>query len=177
MGKFADAGIEMVGYVHTLYGARAIATVEADVLTYATKYPGLSGIFVDEASADSSELSYYESLNTYIQSQSGYVYNIINPGTVPAQGYQDASTTIVVFEDTGSSWSNNMPSWVTSGCKYSFSSIAYGASESQMSTLVPEMVSANMGMIYVTDGPANGNTYGVIASYFSSETSAVASEN
>lgn len=172
MSKFADAGIEMVGYVHTLYGDRAVSDVETDVQTYASKYPGLKGIFVDEVSADASELSYYTGLNTNILSKSGYVYNIINPGTVPDSGYANAATTIVVFESPASQWSNSFPSWV-SGSPSKFSAIAYAASSSQMSSLVSEMKSAGMGMIYVTDGASGCCTYNDLTSYFSAEASAV----
>lgn len=174
MQKFADAGIEMVGYVHTLYGDRAVSDVEADVATYATKYPGLKGIFVDETSADASEVSYYTGLNSNILSKSGYVYNIINPGTVPDQGYANAATNIVVFESPASQWENNFPSWVTGGSRSAFSAIAYAASQSQMSSLLSEMKASNMGMVYVTDGASGCCTYNDLVSFFSAEASAVA---
>ncbi len=42
------AGQTIVGYVHTSYGARAIADVEADIDAWYSFYPAIDGIFSDE---------------------------------------------------------------------------------------------------------------------------------
>jgi hypothetical protein len=86
MTTMANAGVEMVGYVHTSYGARSLSDVEADIETYASEWPGLVGIFLDEVATSSSELSYYQSLYNYIMSMPGWKYDIINPGTLPDSG-------------------------------------------------------------------------------------------
>jgi len=185
MSQLKNAGVQMVGYVHTSYGSRALSDVEADVSTYASLYSGLSGIFVDETSADASEVSYYTSLFSSIQSHSGFSEVILNPGTQPDQGYLAASTSIVVFEDSSSNFQNNFASWVTcapsssekSGYKYRFGAIAYGASSSSVSSLLSSMATAGMGLVYVTDGASGCCTYNTLASYFSTESSAVKSLN
>jgi len=185
MSKLTAAGVEMVGYVHTSYGDRAASDVQADVDTYASLYPGLKGIFVDEASASSSELSYYQTLYNYIQSKSGYVNTILNPGTQPDQGYLDAATSIVIFEDSASNLQNNFASWVTcapsssekSGYKYRFAGIAYAESQSGMAGILDTMENSGMGLVYVTDGASGCCTYNTLASYFSTEASTVASMN
>jgi hypothetical protein len=87
MNKLTAAGVDMVGYVHTSYGDRASSDVYADIDTYASKYPGLKGIFIDEAAASASEVSYYTGVYNHITSKSGYVNTILNPGTQPDQGY------------------------------------------------------------------------------------------
>jgi len=185
MQKFAAAGIDMVGYVHTSYGARSISDVTSDISTYASLYTGLKGIFIDECSADSSELSYYQQVYSAITSHSGYTNAILNPGTQPDQGYLDVSTNIVVFESPASSFKSSFASWVKcapsasekSGYKYKFSAIAYAASSGTMSSTLSSMSSAGMGMVYVTDGAAGCCTYNTLASYFSSEASAVSALN
>jgi len=180
MTKLKNAGVTMVGYVHTSYGTRDLATVESEIDTYASKYPGVVGIFLDEASADASEISYYTSVYSHITSK-GMVHSILNPGTQPAQGYVAISTNIVIFESDAGSYKSNFASWVTcapsaaqkSGYKYHFSGIAYAASSSQMTSLVSEFSAAGMGLVYVTDGTLSGGTYNTLPSYFSSESSAV----
>jgi len=185
MNKFKDAGIEMVGYIATGYAAKSVADVNAEVDTYASLYPGLTGIFLDEASAEASDVAHYTQLYTYIMSKSGYVYDIINPGTQPDQGYLDAATNIVVFESPASQWSSNFASWVTcapsaaekSGYKYKFAAIGYAASQSQMTSLVTEFSQAGMGMVYVTDGSDECCVYNDLAEYFTAEASAVNAVN
>jgi len=185
MAQLAAAGVTMIGYIHTSYGARAISDVVADITTYANKYPGLSGIFVDEASASASEVSYYQQVYNAVKSHSGYSNTILNPGTQPDQGYLAVSTSIVVFEDVASNWKSNFASWVACApnaaskpnYKYHFAAIAYSASQSQMSSLISQFAAAGMGMVYVTDGSAGGNTYNTLPSFFSTEVSTIHSAN
>jgi hypothetical protein len=185
MNKLTAAGVDMVGYVHTSYGSRAASDVNADVDVYASKYPGLKGIFLDEVSADASELSYYQGVYSHISGQSGYSNTILNPGTQPDEGYLAVSTSIVIFESPASSLNSNFASWVKcasssaekSGYKYHFAGIAYGASSGEMSSVISTMASAGMGLVYVTDGASGCCTYNSLSSYFSSEASAVAALN
>jgi hypothetical protein len=186
ISQLKAAGVVVIGYVHTSFGDRALADVEADINTYATKYAGLSGIFLDEASESSSELSYYQSVYNYIMSKSGYVHAIVNPGVVPDQGYLAVSTNIVVFEDTASAFPKaSFPSWVTCApsaaelatYKYKFSGIVNTASASQMPNLVSEMVNNGMGLVYVTDGANGGSTYNSLPSFFAQMSSSVAALN
>jgi hypothetical protein len=185
MNKLTAAGVDMVGYVHTSYGARASSDVTGDVDVYASMYPGLKGIFLDEVSADASEISYYQTVYSHISGISGYANTILNPGAQPDEGYLAVSTSIVIFESPASSLSSNFASWVTcassasakSGYKYHFAGIAYGASSSEMSSVLSTMEAAGMGLVYVTDGASGCCTYNTLASYFSSEASAVAALN
>jgi hypothetical protein len=185
MTKLTNAGVDMVGYVHTTYGDRAASDVYADIDTYASKYTGLKGIFIDEASAASSELPYYQGVYNHITSKSGYVNAILNPGTQPDQGYLAVSTNLVIFEDVASNLKNNFASWVTcapnsaqkSGYKYKFSGIAYGASSGNINSLLSTMVNSGMGLVYLTDGAGGCCTYNTLASYFASEASSVAAMN
>jgi Spherulation-specific family 4 len=97
MKKLANAGITMIGYVHSSYGNRSLSTVENEVDIYATKYGGMEGIFVDEASNSVSELSYYASLYKYIRSKSGYANVVINPGTSTDESYLSVSILLVFY--------------------------------------------------------------------------------
>jgi len=185
MQKFADAGITMVGYVHTSYGSRAVSDVIADIDTYSAQYPGLSGIFVDEVATAASDVSYYQQLYTHIMGISGYTYDILNPGTQPDEGYVAVSTSIVIFEDVASNLNTNFASWVKcapsasekAGYKYRFSGIAYAASSGEVSSLLSTMEGIGMGMVYVTDGTDTCCVYNTLASFFSQEASDISSLN
>lgn len=185
ISQMVAAGVTVLGYIHTLYGGRAISDVSTDISNYAKYYPGLSGIFVDECADTAAELSYYEQVYSAITSHSGYVNTIINPGVQPDQGYQNVSTTIVVFEDNGSNFKNSFSSWVTcapnsaekSGYKYKFAGIAIDSTQSQMTTLIPEMAAAGMGMVYATQLTVNVNTYGALPSYWSALLTEIQSVN
>jgi len=180
------AGVTVLGYVHTSFGSRSISDVTSDISTYASQYPGLAGIFIDEAATSASELSYYTQVYNAITSHSGYTNAILNPGTQPDQGYLAVSTNLVVFEDNASNLkSSDFSSWIQcaptsaekSGYKYRFSAMAIAASQSNMPSLISTMETAGMGMVFVTDATLSGNTYGVLPSFMTQEISQIAADN
>jgi len=177
MNKLHAAGVTLVGYVHTSYGARAIADVKADIETYASEWPLIVGIFLDEAATTASELSYYQQLYTYITGIPGYQHVIINPGTVPAAGYSSAATMIVAYEDTSSKFSSSsVPSGASCANKDQYAAIAYASSSASnmQSTLTSILSKGFYGYVYITDGSDVCCVYNDLASYYSSMVSAVA---
>jgi len=185
MQKFKDAGITMVGYVHTSFASRAVADVIADIDTYASAYPGLSGIFVDECATAASDVSYYQQLYTHINGIEGYVHDILNPGTQPDEGYVAVSSSVVIFEDVASNLKSNFASWVKcapsasekAGYKYKFTGIAYAATAGEVVSLLSTMEGIGMGMVYVTDGSDSCCVYNSLASYFTAEAADVLALN
>jgi len=186
MTKLANAGIEIVGYVHTTYGDRALADVQADIDTYATKYPLVKGIFLDEASNLASQLTYYTQVYNYVMSKSGYAHSILNPGVQPDAGYLNIATNIVIFENYGTSIaSTSYDSWVTcapnaaakAGYKYKFSGIAHTVASASAASYIQTLINKGMGMVYITDGEGGCCTYNTLVSYFATEASSVASLN
>jgi len=171
----ADAGIIMVGYVHTSYGDRALSDVEADIDTYATEWTHVSGIFLDEVSSDSSELSYYQSLYDYILGLPGFTYDILNPGDLPDSGYADVATHIVVIEDTPANLADFQAGWLTCEDKQKYAAIINTASgTSDMTTALANIVSQNIyGLVYITEG----SNYNTLTSYYATEISDVAADN
>jgi len=179
MTKLHNAGVDMVGYVHTSYGARSIADVKADIDVYASQFPLLVGIFLDEVSASASQLSYYQQLYSYIMSMPGWKYDILNPGAVPTSGYANAATQIVTYESSASSFSSSSnPSWASCSNKNQFSMITYGASSSVMQTAISAAKSKGFyGWVYVTSTAGTGATYNSLPSYYASMASYIASLN
>lgn len=185
MTKLKNAGIEMVGYVYTSYGARDLAAVQADITTYATKYPLLTGIFLDEAAADAGKIPVYTQIYNFIKSKN-YVHTILNPGIVPDQGYLAISSNIMIYENYGTSLSGaSFASWVKcapnaaqkSGYKYKFSGIAHTAPSSIQASYVQSLANKGIGYVYVTDGAGGCCTYNSLTTYFAQLASAVAAVN
>jgi outer membrane biosynthesis protein TonB len=184
--KLKNAGVDLVGYVHTSWGARAIATIESEIDTYANKYPGLSGIFFDEGATEASALPYYTTAYNYVKAKSGYTHVILNPGLQPDQGYLSVSTNIVIYENYASSLSStSFSSWVAcapnsaakSGYKYKFSGIVHTATLANMPTLISQVQAKGMGLVYVTDGAGGCCTYNTLTSFFPQEAASVKSLN
>jgi len=185
MKKLKDAGIEMVGYVHTLWGDRSISTVNSEIGIYATKYSGISGIFFDEASAESQDVSYYRTAYNTVKSK-GFVHSILNPGVQPDKQYLDISSNIVIFENYASELSRaRYDSWVKcapstsakSGYQYKFSAIIHTASQSDMPSLISKVHDLGMGLVYITDGPGGCCTYNYLATYFTAQANTVKALN
>jgi len=176
MTKLNNAGVEMIGYVHTSYGARSLSDVQADIALYASSFPHLVGIFLDEASDSSSQISYYTTLYNYIMGMPGWKYDVLNPGVTPAQGYFNIATQIVTFESAYSQFASSSVSFATCNTKDHFALISYGASSSQMQTTISNAIGKGYyGWVYVTDGAAGGSTYNTLASYYSTQVSYIAS--
>jgi hypothetical protein len=91
-------GPRVLGYVHTSYGARPLAEVEADIDRYRLWY-GVDGIFVDEVADTTGDLPYYRRLTAAIRARSGDVV-ALNPGVYPARAYYRLADVVVTFEDT-----------------------------------------------------------------------------
>lgn len=179
MTKLNNAGVEMVGYVHTLWGARDINLVKSEINTYASQFPYVVGIFLDEAAATDAELPYYQQLYDYIMGMPGWKYDIINPGTIPTPGYVNAATQIVSFEDVHTKFAASAtPSYASCNNKDKFAVITYGATSSGMTAAVATAKSKGYyGWFYVTDGAGGCCTYNALTSYYASMATAVANAN
>jgi len=180
MNKMKAANIDMIGYVATGYAGNDMDDLKSQIDVYFNKYTGLKGIFLDEASNLKGDIPFYQELYNYILAKNGYIHDIINPGTSTDQGYLAASTSVVIYESEASGYRSPTTSWIKcapsaaqkAGYKYKFSGIAFSASSSEMSTIVSQMASAGMGMVYITD-KSLPNPYDPIPSYWSTFATAV----
>jgi hypothetical protein len=163
------AGVRVFGYVHTSYGAIAASTVEADINAWRTLY-GVTSICVDEASTSGSELSYYQTLSSYVHTAGGQT--IVNFGTVPAQNEMTAGDILVTFEGSYSSYgSTRFPSWTASYAPSRFYNIVYSVPDQlSMLSVLREAAAAGVGQIYVTNDVLP-NPYDTLPSYLSTESS------
>jgi len=186
MQKLQDAGVVLIGYVHTSWGTRDLSIIEGEIDTYASLYTGVTGIFFDEGATDASELPYYSSAYNYVLAKNGFEHVIINPGIEPDSGYLDVSTNLVIYENYASSLSStNFDSWVTCApdaaakvdYKYKYSAIVHTAALADLSSYISQVHNKGIGIIYVTDGVGGCCTYNDLTSYFPQEGTAVKSFN
>lgn len=177
MADLAAGGVKMIGYVPTGDGTTPIATVEGEIDQYASFYPDISGIFLDEESTDPSLLSYYQTIHNYILTKPSLASIVANPGTNIPQAYISGSTadTTVLFE-SGSDWNSYVPdSYVTDYPSSDFAAIFYNLpTASDMESAIDLAVQRNFGYVFATDGTGS-NPYDTLPSYWATETAYIAS--
>jgi hypothetical protein len=187
------AGGKVVAYIFTDYGNVPVATVEGEINTYLSQYGNLTsnsiknlinGFFFDQMSNLPSEVSYYQTLYTYVKGL-GSSYQVIgNPGTTTDQSYLSSSpptaNTIMTYEGSAANYAAaTPPSWVYSYPASDFANTIYA--ESTLSGMFGDIALANernVGYVYVTDetlNPPTGYLYDRLPSYWNEEVAGVAS--
>lgn len=138
--------IAVVGYVHTRFGTRPAAEVTADVERYREWY-GIDGIFMDEASAEATDLPYYRELAALVP---GTV--ILNPGRVPDEGYAGVADVLVTFEGTRAAYAEaRFPAWTTEHSAERFAHLVYEAGGADPGSVERLAAERNAASVYVTD--------------------------
>jgi hypothetical protein len=177
VSDLAAGGVTMIGYVSTSYGTRSLSAIEADIDIWAAAWSGISGIFLDEESNNPSDLAFYQSIRSYIQTKPTLTKIIANPGTQTPESFisAPAADTTVLFEN-GSGWNNYAAdSYVANYPRSHFASIFYNlGTESQMKSAVDLAVQRNFGYVFATND-SGANPYDTLPSYWTSEVSYVAS--
>ena len=85
--------------MYTTYGTRPSSEVKADIQSY-LKWYKVNGFFFDEVAADSSHVTYYKDLASYVRSKNSKYLVVLNPGTPPSvQDYLNFADVTVVNED------------------------------------------------------------------------------
>lgn len=176
------AGGKVIGYVPTIYGARSMAAVQADIAAYASFY-SVDGIFLDEMSntTDATTLDYYAGLYSDIKTAHPEYRVIGNPGadTDPAYLTSPTADTLVTFERGGAAFASyTPPAWQSGFDASHFAAIIHTESgASQMQTDILKAQQQGFGLVYITDdifiNPATDNPYDQLPSYWSQEVAAV----
>ncbi|HEY6459887.1 MAG TPA: spherulation-specific family 4 protein, partial [Polyangiaceae bacterium] len=174
------AGQAIIGYVHTSYGNRALAQVEADADAWYSFYPAIDGIFVDEGSTDTSTIApYYQPLHDHVKAEpAGSRTVALNPGTLVDESFLQAADVIVTFEDTYANYTNGSyppnPAWMATYPRWRFWHLVLSAATtSDMQNAVMIARQRNAGYVYVTDqGPATAYQQLVTGAYWQAELAA-----
>ena len=163
-----SAGIIVIGYVYTSYGARSQSDVLANINSYRQWY-NINGIFFDEMANVEGYESYYSALSNYAKSL-GYTITVGNAGTGIAGSYVGIMNFLIVYEDHG------LPpilqlSWLTSGYSRSnFALVAYGVTNINASYIAS--ASNYVSWMFITSAN-QPNPYASLPYYFPSLLSAL----
>lgn len=170
-----DKGQNVIGYVHTSYGARSLQDVEAEISDYYSWY-NVDGIFLDEMSNDSSTQSYYATLYSYIHNLGGaYADDVVgNPGAAATTDWQLDTPVVdelVTFEGSASDYLNwTPPSWTSNYLDSDFAHLVYDAGNSSvMADVCSYSQTIKGGWLYITDDVLS-NPWDTLPSYWTSET-------
>jgi hypothetical protein len=170
-----QAGVRIVGYVHSNYGKRNLKLVKSDVDLY-IKHFNIDGIFVDETASSRNKLDYYQKLYQYIKSQRKSLQVIINPGTDLDESYlkKPVADVAVIFENDRKAWNTYQPPVYQ--YNYSaphFAALVHTAGNSKMmKEILDRAANSNFGYIYITNdstNTANRNPWDSLPSYWQAE--------
>ncbi len=163
-----NAGIRVLGYVHTSYGARSSATVKSEIDSYKSWY-GVTDIFFDEVSDQSTYYSYYQDLANYVHQTPNAIVEL-NPGVYPAEGYMSIGDIVNVYEDTYANYVNaQVPSWVSNYPASKFSHLVYATPDTaSMQNAVTLAKMRNVGYLYITNDNLP-NPWDSLPTYWSGE--------
>ena len=156
IGPAQAAGVTVLGYVDTNFGAVAPATVAANVALWRSLY-GVTDIFLDRVSASSGGIPYIQGVVSSIRTANPGKAIVFNHGVIPDPGYAPLADVLVVFEDVESNWAAfTPPAWFKQYAPSKFAVLTYSASGSSlMATVVGQAQAFGIGNIYVTDGDAS----------------------
>jgi len=148
-------GHQIIGYVHTSYGARLYTDVTAEVDAYYTLY-GVDGIFVDEMSNDAAVKAYYQSLYAYIHTKAGNHLVVGNPGAAATTDWQvkapKSADLLVIFEDTAANYLTwTAPAWTATYAASTFGHIVHTCLAADLPTVIARTRAQRAAYRYVTD--------------------------
>jgi Spherulation-specific family 4 len=144
-----NAGIKLVGYVDTTYGARSAASVKTDIANYKSWY-GITSIFFDETPWSCDNTAYYADLSAVVHANGGT--NIMNPGGSSLSCWGPIGDMIVNFEGSGATYDSWVPDeWTNQYPASKFWHIVYGTLGPQVAETVSKTKARNAATVFITD--------------------------
>jgi hypothetical protein len=124
IARLTAAGVKVIGYVHTSYGARPAAELETEMGQWQSWYPGVSGIFFDEMANAAGHESYYAGLTAYAKGR-GLGFTIGNPGADSSPTYVGTEDVLLIYENSGVPSVAALGGWHASYNRSNFGVIPY----------------------------------------------------
>jgi len=169
------AGITILGYASTDYARRPAAAVEADVRHYRAWY-GVTGIFLDEATAGAGQVGYYQRLTGYIRTADQGALVMLNPGTYPSRQYMALGDVVLAYEGSYAGYARlRVPGWVGRYPAARFSHVVYATPRADLATALRLAAARRAGYVYVTN-QAGPNPYRSLPRYWAAEDAIVTAE-
>lgn len=166
-----DAGIRVLGYIPTEYGARDPALVSGEIDRWREWY-GVDDIFFDEATAVAEGIPTYAAYAATVHEAGGHV--VLNPGLIPDRGYFEFADAVVTFEDPVDAYFNikEPPEWLRSETRTEVWHIVSTAPQDRLGEVVDRARQYGADHIYVTDD-VEPNPYDSLPSYWGAKLDAV----
>jgi hypothetical protein len=170
IGRAQAAGIRMLGYVATSYGARAEADIIADINHYYDFYTP-SGIYFAEGPMDAdctAMEAMYHRLSDAVKAR--------DPGATQAVGTRFCPTYIVFFDmmvQFARNWNEYQtdyrpPSWMPANSPQRFVHFVHSVPATDASAALSLTLANGAGWVFVTD-QTDPNPWSVLPSYFDQE--------
>jgi hypothetical protein len=170
-----NAGVTPLYYISTDYAATPIATVESEI-TNAVDWYGTPSIMLDEVPTSCSDVSYYQTLYSYIHNLGGIV--MLDPGTVTSTSscYMPVSDILQVFSGSQATFqATTFPSWMGGYASSRFSAAVSAGTSAEVGADVTDAAADWLGNVYIDD-EAEPPTYATLPAFWSTEVSDVQAE-
>jgi hypothetical protein len=170
-----SAGVLPLYYISTDYAAEPVGTVETEI-SDAISWYGTPSIMLDEVPTSCSDVSYYQTLYSYIHSLGGIV--MLDPGTATSTSscYLAAADIMEIFSGTQSAFrTTTFPSWLSGYPSSRFAAVISAGTSAGVGTDVADAAADRIGNVYVDD-EAEPPNYATLPSFWSAEVTDVAAE-
>ena len=167
------AGIKVLGYVSTQYGARAEGDIDADVNGYYTLYSPSGIYFAEGPTADTCDTlqAEYERLTALALSHDSKATLAIGTRFCPT--FITFSDLMVEFAETYSMYqAYTSPSWMPGNSPERFCHFVSEVPDADASQVLSRAIGLGAGWVFTTDGTAP-NPWGALPSYFDQEVTAL----
>jgi hypothetical protein len=146
IARLTAAGVKVIGYVHTQWGARPEAELQTEMGQWQSWYPGVSGIFFDEMANAAGHESYYSGLTAYAKGR-GLGFTIGNPGADSSPTYVGTEDVILIYENSGVPSVATLGGWHASYNRSNFGVIPYAVGS--LDTTFVQAAKPYVGYIYL----------------------------
>jgi hypothetical protein len=162
VGQLRSAGIVVLGYSYTSYGARDASVVQAEINNYARWY-NVSGVFLDQMAYNAGHEGYYGNLTAYSRSI-GLTMVVGNPGVDVVPSYAGTVDTIVIYENSGFPYPATLGGWHTAYPKTNWAILPFNVPSLDRSCVVS--ASNYVGYVYATDRTFYPSPWDSLPPYF-----------
>lgn len=163
IAKLTAAGVKVIGYVHTSWGARPAGELQSEMGQWKSWYPGVTGIFFDEMANATGQETYYKNLTAYAKSH-GFDFTIGNPGSDSSPTYVGTEDVILIYENSGLPALTALTGWHTTYGRTNFGVIPYNVAS--LDTSFVQSAKPYVGYIYL-QSDSLPNPWDSVPSYLS----------
>ncbi|MBY0232290.1 MAG: spherulation-specific family 4 protein [Gemmataceae bacterium] len=188
LGRAAKKGVRLVGYVSTARGTRPLADAKADLDEWKARFPGVSGVFLDEQAVGTPDkpgaakdaLPWYKALRAHALAGFGKAALVVsNPGNTGSRPddlrpyAEEVAGLVVMYEGTRLA-DYAPPAWTAKLPRARFAALLH--TTALPATLAADLRKKRIGVAYCTDAGKDGNPWPRLPSYWAKLPDAVRAE-